>query len=180
MLRVVLLFACLVSVSAFAQEKVRKTETISTTSKLLLAKFNATEIKGTAIYTLAIVNNDGTLTGNLVYTLPEAERQKLAQALRKPLTEIPANLTANNLLAKFAHHTHCPDIRLEFAALEWELLGTKLHLNRFVLSFAETPGKLSRALCIWTERRNKGVANQGIVRYINFLLKGEEDEESVK
>jgi hypothetical protein len=180
MLRVVLLFACLVSVSAFAQEKARKTETISTTSKLILAQFNATEIKGTTVFTLASANNDGTLTGNLVYTLPELERQKIAQALSKPITEIPANLTANNLSAKFEKNAHCPDIRLEFAALDLELSGAKFHLNRFVLSFAETPSKLSRALCIWTDRANKGVTNKGIIQYINLLLKGEEDEETAK
>jgi hypothetical protein len=178
MLRVVALFVCLCSLSAFAQEKVRKTETISTTGQLIPAKLNTTAIKGTAVFTLASANNDGTLTGNLVYTLPELERQKIAQALSKPITEIPANLTANNLSAKFEKNAHCPDIRLEFAALDLELSGTKFHLNRFVLRFPETPRKLSRALCIWTDRANKGVTNKGIVQYINLLLKGEADEEA--
>ncbi len=170
----------LLSISSFAQEKVRKTETISTTSKLILAKLNTTEVKGTAIFTLASANNDGTLTGNLVYTLPDLERQKIAQSLNKPIAEIPANLTANNLSAKFAKNTHCPDIHLEFAELDLELLGIKFHLNRFVLGLTETPQKLSRALCIWTDRTNKGVINKGIVQYINLLLKGEEDEERPK
>ena len=182
MLRFIVLSACLIALplSAFAQEKVRKTETISTTGKPILAKLNTTEIKGTALFTLASAHNDGTLTGNLVYTLPELERQKIAQALNKSLAEIPANLTANNILAKFAKNTHCPDIRLEFAELDLELSGTKLRLNRFVLSLTETHQKLSRALCIWTDRTNKGVINKGIVQYINLLLKGEEDEEQPK
>lgn len=184
MLRFVVLLACLFALPAFAQEKVRKTETISTTAKLVLAKLNRTEgfseIRGTAVFTLAAAHQDGTLTGNLVYTLPETERQKLAQALSKPLTEIPASLTANNLSAKFEKNTHCPDIRLALAELELELAGTKLHLNRFVLGLAETPGKLSRALCIWTDRTNKGITNTGIVQYINLLLKGDEDEEQAK
>lgn len=180
MLRFVVLLTCLIALPAFAQEKVRKTETLSTPSKLILAQINSTEIKGTAVFTLAAANYDYTLTGNLVYALPDAERQKLAQALNKPLTEIPTNLTANNLVARFDKNTHCPDIRLDLDALDLELSGTKLHLNRFVLSLPETPQKLSRALCIWTDRTNKGVTNKGIVQFINLLLKGEEDEEQAK
>ncbi len=174
------MLACLFALPAFAQEKVKKTETISTTSKLILAKLHTTEIKGTAVFTLAAANHDGTLTGNLVYTLPELERQKLAQALAKPVAEIPVNLTANNVVARFAKNTHCPDIRLELAELGFELSGLKLHLKRFVLSLTEAPTKLSRALCIWTDRANKGITNNGIVQYINLLLKGEEGEEPAK
>lgn len=178
MLRFVVLIVCLFALPpfVFAQEKVRKTETISTASKLILAKFNTTEVKGAVIFTLASANDDGTLMGNLVYALPEMERQKMAQSLNQPLAAIPANLTANNLVAKFVKNTHCPDIRLEFAALDLEVAGTKLQLNQFVLNLAETQQKLARALCIWTDRTNKGVINKGIVQYINLLLKGEEDE----
>lgn len=180
MLRLLFLFACLLAIPAiaFSQEKVRKTETISTTSKITPAKFNTLEIKGSAVYTLASANYDGTLLGNLVYSLPEIERQKIAQALNKPVAEIPANLTANNLTAKLEKNTHCPEIHFEFAELNLEMSGTRLQLNRFVLSLTESDQKLSRALCIWTERTNKGVANKGIVQYINLLLKGEEDEET--
>ena len=177
MLRCYVLIFTLLIAPVVAQEKVKKTETISTTSKITLAKLNALEVKGTAIYTLASANYDGTLTGNLIYNLPTAERQKIAQALNKPIAEIPASIAANNLTAKLEKNTHCPEIHLEFAELELELSGTKLQLNHFVLRLTETPQKLARALCIWTDRTNKGVANKGIVQYINLLLKGEEDEE---
>ena len=182
MLRFLFLVAYLFALSSFtfSQEKVRKTETISTASKLVLAKLNSADIKGTAVFTLASANDDGTLLGNLVYSLPETERQKIAQSLNKSLAEIPPSLTANNLTVSFQKNTHCPDIRLEFAELDLELSGTRLHLNRFVLGFTETPQKLSRALCIWTDRTNKGISNKGIVQYINLLLKGEEDEEQPK
>ncbi|MBS1811583.1 MAG: hypothetical protein JST84_25705 [Acidobacteria bacterium] len=182
MFRSLFLLTCLIAIPAiaFSQAKVRKTETISTTSKITLAKLNTIEIKGTAVYTLAAADSDGTLTGNLVYSLPELERQKIAQALSKPLAEIPANLTANNLTAKLEKNTHCPEIHFEFAELNLEISGTRLQLNRFILSLTESDQKLSRALCIWTERTNKGVANKGIVQYINLLLKGEEDEEQAK
>lgn len=180
MFRLTLLLVCLLALPAIAQQKVRKTETISATSKFTLAKLNTLDIKGTAIYTLAAAADDGTLTGNLVYLLPAPERQKIAQSLSKPLAEIPTTLTANNLSAKLEKNTHCPEVHLEFAELRLEIAGTKLQLNRFVLSLTETPQKLSRALCIWTERTNKGVANKGIVQYINLLLKGEEDDEQAK
>ena len=84
MLRCYVLIFTLLIAPVVAQEKVKKTETISTTSKITLAKLNALEVKGTAIYTLASANYDGTLTGNLVYNLPTAERQKIAQALNNP------------------------------------------------------------------------------------------------
>ncbi len=182
MLRFLLLLACLFALQTFAfpQGKVRKTETISTTSKLILAKLNIIEVKGTAVFTLASASNDGTLIGNLVYTLPERARQKIAQSLNKPRAEIPVNVAVNNLAAKLEKNTHCPDIHLEFAELDLELSGTKLHLNHFVLSLTETPQKLARALCIWTDRTNKGVINKGIVQYINLLLKGEEDDAQAK
>lgn len=160
-----------------AQEKVKKTETISTTSKITLAKLNALEIKGTAVFTLASANYDGTLTGNLVYNLPALERQKIARALNKPVAEIPASLAANNLTAKLEKNTYCPEIHLAFAELTLEIAGSKLQLNRFVLRLTESEQRLSRVLCIWTERTNKGVTNKGIVQYINLLLKGEEDED---
>lgn len=182
MFRLLFLLACLTALPAvtFSQEKVKKTETISTTGKITLAKLNALEVKGIAIYTLASANYDGTLTGNLVYNLPELERQKIAQALNKSLAEIPASLAANNLAAKLEKNTHCPEIHLEFADMNLEISGTQLQLNRFVLRLTETPQKLSRALCIWTDRTNKGATNKGIVQYINLLLKGEEDEEQAK
>jgi hypothetical protein len=180
MLRFLFLLACCFVLPTFAQEKVKKTETISTASKFVGAQLNTTSIKGTAVFTLASANNDGTLTGNLVYNLPEPERQKIAQALNKSVAEIPASIAANNLSAKLEKNTHCPDIHLEFAELDFDLSGTRLHLNRFVLSLAETHQKLARALCIWTERTNKGVTNKGIVQYINLLLKGEEDEAQAK
>ncbi len=177
MLRFYFLIFILFLTPAVAQEKVRKTETISTTSKITLAKLNALEIKGSAIFTLASANYDGTLTGNLVYNLPALERQKIAQALHKPLAEIPASLAVSNLTAKLEKNTHCPEIHLEFAEMEMEMSGTKLQLDQFVLRLTESDQKLSRALCIWTERTNKGVINKGTVQYINLLLKGEEDDE---
>lgn len=179
MLRLLIFILCLLFLPAIAQEKVKRTETISTTSKSITAKLNAIEIKGTAVYTLASASNDGTLTGNLVYNLPDPERQKIAQALNKPLTEIPANLAANNLTARLEKGAYCPEIDVEFAETELEIAGTRLHLDRFVLSFLESDQKLSRALCIWTERTNKGVVNKGVVQYINLLLKGEEEEETI-
>ncbi len=182
MLRCFLLLGCLIAYQpfAFAQEKARKTETISTASKLIAAKLDAIEVKGIAMFTLAAVSNDGTLTGNLVFTLPDVERQKIAQSLNKPLTEIPAYLAASNFTARFEKNTHCPDLRLVVTELKLEVAGSKLHFNRFILTFPEGPQRLARALCIWTDRTNKGVVNTGIVQYINLLLKGEEDEEQAK
>ena len=167
---------------SFAQDKVKKTETISTASKitsgqLKLNENKTIEVKGTAVFTLAAVNPDGSLSGNLVYIIHEDVRQKIAQEAHKQIAEVPANIAVKDVSAKLKKNTHCPEIQLAFAELETEISGTKLHLNHFVLNFIDTPQKLSRALCIWTDRANKGDNNKGIVQYINLLLKGEEDEE---
>lgn len=165
-----------------AQEKVRKTETISTAPKIIIGKIKISEtqnfeVKAPAVYTLTGVNDDNTLTGNFVLTLPEEARQKIARANSKQAAEIPATATVKDVGSKLENKTHCPEIRLEFAALEIEFSGTKIHVDRFVLILTENPQKLSRALCIWAERTNKGDKNNGIVQYINLLLKGEEEEE---
>ena len=165
-----------------AQEKVKKTETISTASKIISGQLKLTEnkiieVKATAVFTLASVNPDGSLLGNLVYGMPEDMRQKIAGEAHKQIAEVPVNIAVKDVSAKLKKNAHCPEIQLEFAELETEISGTKLHLKHFVLSFIDTPQKLSRALCIWTDRANKGDTNKGIVQYINLLLKGEEDEE---
>ena len=171
--------------SGVAQEKVKKTETISTAGKIISGQLKLTEnktieVKGTAIFTLASVNPDGSLLGNLVYVMPENVRQKIAGDAHKQMAEVPANIAVKDVSAKLKKNAHCPEIQLEFAELETEISGTKLHLNHFVLNFIDTPQKLSRALCIWTDRANKGDNNKGIVQYINLLLKGEEEEEQAK
>ncbi len=166
-----------------AQEKVKKTETIATTIKVLpgqLSTDKPVEIPVSLTYTLTSANEDSTLSGNLSFLFTEKERKKIAEATGKPLTEIPASLAQQNISATFAKHTHCPEIQLGFSELDVAVAGTKLHLNRFVLSIRETPARIARGLCIWTDRANKGNNNKGIVQFINLLLKGEEDEEQPK
>ena len=172
------LFICLLCISAAAQDKIKHTETLSTASKIVVAQAEKLEIKGAAVFTLASANQDGTLIGNLVYTLPEAERTKIAKALNQPIAKIPANFTMNNISAKIEKSAHCPDMLLEIGDVDVELSGTKFHLNHFGVTLVETQSKLARALCIWTDRINKGITNKGVVQYINLLLKGEEEEKS--
>ncbi len=174
----ILFFACCLFVTGFAQDKIKHTETLSTASKIVIAQAEKLEMKGSAVFTLASANQDGTLIGNLVYALPETERTKIAQAFNQPITNIPANLTTNNVVAKFVKSAHCPEIILEIGELDLEISGSKLHLNHFVVTLVETQSKLARALCIWTDRINKGITNKGVVQYINLLLKGEEEEKT--
>ena len=173
-----LLLVCFLYIIGFAQEKIRQTETLSTASKIVVAQAEKLEVKGSAVFTLVSVNQDGTLIGNLVYSLPETDHTKIAQALNQPIANIPANLITNNIAAKFGKSAHCPEMILEIGDVDLELNGTKFHLNHFAATLVETQSKLSRALCIWTDRINKGITNKGVVQYINLLLKGEEEEKS--
>ena len=173
-----LFLSCFFLIPAFAQDKPKHTETLSTASKIVIAQAEKLEIKGAAVFTLASANQDGTLIGNLVYTLPEAERTKIAQAINQPIANIPAYLITKNISAKIEKNAHCPEIILGIEELDLELSGTKLHLNHFVVTLVEIQSKLAGALCIWTDRLNKGITNKGVVQYINLLLKGEEEEKS--
>ncbi len=174
----VLLLVCIFLIPVAAQDKVKHTETLSTASKIVVAQAEKLEVKGSAVFTLASANQDGTLIGNLVYTLPEAERTKIAREINQPIANIPAYLITNNISAKIEKNAHCPEIILEIGEVDLELSGTKLHLNHFVVTLVEIQSKLAGALCIWTDRLNKGITNKGVVQYINLLLKGEEEEKS--
>ena len=165
-------------IPAFAQDKGKHTETLSTASKIVVAQAEKLEVKGSVVLTLVSANQDGTLIGNLVYTLPEAERTKIAQEINQPIANISAYLITKNISAKIEKNAHCPEIILEIGDLDLELSGTKLHLNHFVVTLVEIQSKLAGALCIWTDRLNKGITNKGVVQYINLLLKGEEEEKS--
>jgi len=181
------LLAASVSVAAQQQQK-KKPETISTPAKLVVTKLKvsegeAYEVRGKAVFTLAAANSDDTVAGTLVYTIPDEARQKIAQITGKPLSAIPASVTAKDVVAEFQKATACPTVHLEFKPMDVDIAGVKNHFNRFVLDIDEKqPGAskgtqdLATLFCVWTRQINAGQQRRGIIRTMNQILNGEEED----
>jgi hypothetical protein len=185
----VLISLCLLaaSVSVAAQQK-KKPETISTPAKLVVTKLKvsegeAYEVRGKAVFTLVAANSDDSVAGTLTYTIPDDARQKVAQITGKPLSSIPASVTAKDVVAEFQKATACPTVHLEFKPMDVDIAGVKNHFNRFVLDIDEKqPGAskgtqdLATLFCVWTEQINAGRARRGMIRAMNQILNGAEQE----
>ena len=194
MMSVLCLLACAIPVAAqkkaTAQERptirenTKKPQTISTTPKVLAGKLQTSdgktlELRGQAVFTITTINADDSLTGALVYLIPDKDRQRASEKLGKPLTAIPASVMSKEISASFEKDTHCPEIHFAFAPIELEIAGTKLHLDRFSLTLDESPQELSKLFCIWTQvSSSQHQQTRGVIARIRVLLNGEEAEEA--
>ncbi len=173
--------ACVVCVSA--QEQEQKPQTISTSSKEIpvFLKFEGNKevkVSGTAVFTPKQANSDDTLTGELVYTISESDRQSIAQSLIRPLNAIPGSITLKEVQAVFEKHAECPDLQFEFAPIKTAIWGVEVNSDRFVLSFVKTDQELSQLFCRWARNILVGMANPICpCKRINALLKGEKLEQ---
>lgn len=164
-------------------ENAPKTQTISTTPKVLTSQLQAgdgkpLEVRGQATFTITKINPDDSLIGILVYTIPDKNRKKVSEKLGQPLPAIPASVTSKEVGTSFGKETHCPEIHFAFAPIEMEIAGTKLHFDRFSLTLDESPQELSKLFCMWTQVSiSKHKETRGVIARINVLLNGEEAEE---
>ncbi|HWQ33815.1 MAG TPA: hypothetical protein VNQ79_13275 [Blastocatellia bacterium] len=177
------LFLLALGSTALAQQAQQKTSkvTIATPAKLVISKIrisegDAYEVRGKAVLTITSANSDDTVTGNLVYTLPDDARQKIASLTGKPLAQIPASVTLKDVVGRFQPATACPVVHLEFSATQADIVGVKAVFSRFVLDINESPKEQDALFCAWTKQINKGMARRGIIRRINVLINGEEED----
>ncbi len=157
-----------------------KVNTISTEPGLVIAKLRPGEgqefeVRGNAVFTLIEANSDGTMTGILVYEFNAEARRKMAETTRKPLAEIPANSTINNVIANFERNPVCPDIRLEFSPFETRVGGITLRSEKFILNLRESSGVLSKIICRWARTISSGRSHPPI-RAINAVLRVLKDD----
>jgi hypothetical protein len=174
------LFLLALSLTAAAQEKAKKPETISTTTKLVISKLKIGEgysfdVRGKATFTLTAANMDDTVVGTITYTIPDDARQKVAELTGKPLSQIPTSVTAKDVIAGFQKATACPTVHLEFSPMDVDIAGVRSHFNRFVLDINESSQELAQLFCVWTKQINNARARRGVIARMNVILNGEED-----
>jgi hypothetical protein len=159
----------------------QKPQTIATATKLLKATIRsdgrtARSVQGAAAFVITEARPDNTVAGTLVYNLPDEARRAIAESTGKPLADIPASVARPNLIIAFEKNAACPQLGLDFPAMELPVAGALLQFNRFKLHLIETPLELPRLFCVWTRQVNANHENRlGVLRRINRLLKGDEE-----
>ena len=155
----------------------------TTTPKLVSAKLQLSDgssfaIRGRASLTVTSANENDTLTGTLVYTLPDDVRQKIARATGKTLKDIPSGTTLKDISTNFRRGTACPLVRLEVSVKEAGINGAggaKLQFDRVVLDIHETPEQMNQLFCSWTRQINSKRQRRGIIAAINRLIQPEDE-----
>ena len=165
---------------AQAQEQQRQAQTSASTPAkveivLQISPGKVLRLSGMAVFTPAQIRADDTLTGKLTFELPANSRQLLARDTQQPMTEIPEQLTVNEVVAHFEKQPTCPELRFEFAKTKLSLAGVQGQTEPFTVVISETEQALSRLLCWCARSISRG---QGRCPYnaINKVLQGEKIE----
>lgn len=144
--------------------------------KLKLANSSNSIVRGLATLTVVKANENDSLTGTLVYLLPDETRQKIAQSSGRKLTDIPTNITQKELTANFHHGTACPMIKLLVSANDAEIGNATLHFDLMMLEIPERPNQINQLFCSWTRQINTKRQRLGIIAAINRLITIDEED----
>lgn len=147
-------------------------------AKLKLADGSSSVVRGRATLTVVKANEDNSLSGTLVYLLPDEARQKLAKTAERKLAEIPNNITQKDLMVNFQRGTACPLIRLQVPVNDAQIGNATLHFDAVTLDIHETPDQINQLFCSWTRQINAKRQRLGIIAAINRLITPEEDVEN--
>ncbi len=134
------------------------------------------ELRGQLSFAVTQVNEDDTMTGWMLYLLPDEQRERLAKHTAQLLKNIPPYLMKTEVAAAWAKGTSCPFMRMESGAVEFEILGGKIHFTNVTLEFKETQDYLPQLFCHWTRQLNTRKQRRSIIAAINRALKGEDSE----
>lgn len=154
------------------------TPPVLVTTKLNLGDGSKADVHGSATLTIIRANDDDSVTGTLVYVLPDDVRQKIAQTSGQKLTEIPTRVTQTDLAAKFQRSTACPSLKLQVSARDVELGKAKLHFENVTVVIQETSAQINQLFCSWARQINAKRQRLGIIAAINRLITVEEDVEN--
>jgi hypothetical protein len=159
----------------------RQPLTVATAPKPMTVKWEgadgkSVDLPGQMVFSLSQANSDDTLTGTMIYVLPDATRATLAAQTAQPLQNIPPFLMQTKVAAVWAKETGCPYLRMECGELAFEILSGKIHFKRVTLEFLETQDYLPQLLCHWTRQLNTKKQRRSIITAINRALAGEEPE----
>lgn len=145
-------------------------------ANLKLADGSNSIIRGRAMLTVVKANQDDSLTGTLVFLLPDEARQKIAQSSGRKLIEIPTSISQKDLTANFHRGTACPLIKLLVSANDIEAGSSMLHFDGLALDIHETPAQINQLFCSWTRQVNAKRQRLGIIAAINRLITVEEED----
>ena len=158
-----------------APQVVYTTPPKTSVAKFKLGESEAREIRGKVTFTLTAANIDDTLTGTLIFTIPNQGRRMIAHASGQALNSIPASLAQKDVVAGFRRGAACPVVNLEIGAMELDVAGVKLSFNRIVVDVIETPGEVPQHICAWTRQINTGRPHRGVIASLNRLIAAEPD-----
>lgn len=166
---------CFLLVPSFAQEKPKKCQLATTDSKKLIGtiKLNeqeTIEIIGKATYTVTALNSDESLVGTLFFALADAERQKIAQAMNKELSDVPMIIREHEAIGQFHKLTECPRLQFDFPAMDLEIAGAKMQLKPFILNLKKDDDLPTFVLCKRAWRIANGLDRRADGRRLNRIL----------
>lgn len=173
---------CLLFVLASAQEKPKKCHPAITDSKKLTGTIRVNdretiEIVGKATYTVTALNSDESLAGTFVFVFAETGRQKIAQAMNKELSEIPASIDQQEVIAQFAKLTECPVLQFDLPAMVLEIAGAKMQLKRFTLNLKESDDEPTLILCTLARQITGGIGRRLNRQALNQRLNCQEEKD---
>ncbi len=140
------------------------------TANLKLGDGSNLSVRGYATLTLVRANEDDSVTGTIVYRLPEDARQKIAQSSQRKLADIPPIITQKDIKANFRRGTACPLVRLQVSANDTVVAGASVHFDTLMLDINETPNQINQLFCSWTRQINAKRSHLGIIAAINRLI----------
>jgi hypothetical protein len=175
---IVLLSLWALAFSTNAQEPSGKPQTIATAPKTVEAEVQLSgndRIQGKLIFTPTLAHPDDTLSGKLEFKVAENSRRAIAEKLNKALTEVPEGMFTEEVFGIYEKAPSCPQLNFEFNKQSLLLMGLKVNLNKFVLTFVEDSSQLSKLLCRCA-RAISGGRSRCPYKVINSVLKGEKIE----
>lgn len=169
------LIACLLFLIgvAFAQEKMRKPQTLITKQKLIIGTLRINEsrvikVKGSAVFNVTACQTNKTLTGALTIRFEEASRELLELLDKRMEKPFLSAITLQNVIADFAKGAECHALKLEFQPVSIAINGVTLQFDKFTLDLKESNQEVYRVLCYYV----RCVIECRQVRRINELLYG--------
>jgi hypothetical protein len=157
-----------------ARPVVYSTPARSIVAKLSLDEPKPYEVHGKVSFTLTAANDDDTVAGVLVYTIPDEARKKIAQVSGKPLDSIPTSLVKKEVVAGFQPGATCPTVGIDLGAMEMEVAGLKLSFSHIVVNVIETKEEVPQLFCAWTRQINAKRQRRGIIASLNRVITGPE------
>lgn len=173
--------------NAQAAQVTPKPVAFTTAPKLVIAKLkngepDAYDVRGKVAFTITAANSDDTVAGTLTYSIPDADRQKIAALSGKPLTAVPASVTRKDVVAGFQKATTPPVLHLEIGTMDIDVAGLKMHFNRIVLDVNARDGgsvalytneEMEALFTKWVLQINAGRARRGVIARMNKVINGE-------